>query len=82
VEAAGYGNLAGTEVEILAKAERWQFTAEYKLTILGEANHCSQPGEIGAVIRREGLYWRNLSNWRKSRERSRLVVVGEKTRGP
>ena len=48
-----------TEVEVLAKAERRRFTAEYKLKVLREADHGKQPGEVGALLRREGLYWSN-----------------------
>ena len=49
-----------TEVEVVAKAERRRFTGEYKLRVLHEADRCKQPGEIGALLRREGLYWSNL----------------------
>ena len=42
--------------EVPEKAQRRRFSIAYKLRILGEADHCSQPGEIGALLRREGLY--------------------------
>jgi transposase len=71
-----------TEVEVLAKAERRRFTAEYKLKVLREANHCKRPGEIGALLRREGLYWSNLTNWRKQRERGELAGLSSRKRGP
>ncbi len=52
--------VAGTqaqEIEVMAKATRRRFTAEYKLKILREAEACTQPGTIGALLRREGLYF-------------------------
>jgi len=54
-------------VEVLAKATRRRFTAEYKLRVLREADACTEPGEIGAVLRREGLYTSHLCLWRKQR---------------
>jgi len=70
------------EVEVLAKAARRRFTAEYKLKVLREADHCKGSGEIGALLRREGLYWSSLSNWRKQRERGELAGLRGKRRGP
>ena len=59
----------GNEVEVLAKATRRRFSAEYKLKILREADACRQPGELGALLRREGLYASNVTTWRAQRER-------------
>ena len=53
----------GQEVEVLAKAKRRCFTAEYKRRILREADRCREPGEIGALLRREGLYSSHVSAW-------------------
>ncbi len=58
--------------EVLPKAERRQFSADYKLRVLAEADRCSEPGEIGALLRREGLYSSHLSKWRQQRERGAL----------
>ena len=58
--------------EVLPKAERRQFSAEYKLRVLAEADRCSEPGQIGALLRREGLYSSHLSKWRQQRERGAL----------
>jgi transposase-like protein len=69
-------------VEVVAKAERRRFTAEYKRKVLREADHCKQPGEIGGLLRREGLYWSHLANWRKQRERGELSGLTGKKRGP
>ena len=82
METGNNGTKSLTEVEVLAKAERRRFTAEYKLKVLREANHCKRPGEIGALLRREGLYWSNLTNWRKQRERGELAGLSSRKRGP
>ena len=58
--------------EVLPKAERRQFSADYKLRVLAEADRCSEPGQIGALMRREGLYSSHLSKWRQQRERGAL----------
>jgi flagellar motility protein MotE (MotC chaperone) len=69
-------------VEVLAKAERRRFTAEYKLKVLRETDGCKQAGEIGALLRREGLYWSNLTNWRKQRASGELAGLSARKRGP
>jgi len=55
-------------VEVMAKPVRRRYTAEYKLRILRAAEACSGRGEIGALLRREGLYSSNLTQWPKQRE--------------
>jgi transposase len=55
------------ETEVPSKPERRRFSAEYKLKILQEAEGCSKSGEIGALLRREGLYSSHLAAWRKAR---------------
>ncbi len=82
METGNNGVQSLTEVEVVAKAERRRFTAEYKLKVLREADHCQQPGEIGGLLRREGLYWSNLANWRKQRERGELAGLSTRKRGP
>ncbi len=82
METASNGAKTLTEVEVLAKAERRRFTVEYKLKVLREADRCREPGEIGALLRREGLYWSNLTNWRKQRERGELAGLSARRRGP
>lgn len=67
--------------EVTAKAQRRRFTAEYKLRVLQEADACTAPGEIGALLRREGLYSSHLSKWREDREQAALERLGRK-RGP
>jgi len=69
VETASNGVQSLAEVEVVAKTEWRRFTAEYNLKVLREADHCRESGKIGALLRREGLYWWNLTHWRKQRER-------------
>jgi transposase-like protein len=70
------------EVEVEAKAERRRFTAEYKRRIVREADRCTKPGEIGALLRREGLYSSLLTTWRAARDRGELTGLAPKQRGP
>ena len=67
--------------EVLAKAERRRFTAEYKLRILQEAEACAN-GERGALLRREGLYSSHLSKWRRQREAGQMNGLAPRQRGP
>ena len=74
----------GTEVpdrEVVPRAKRRQFSAEYKLRILTEADQCSQRGEIGALLRREGLYSSHLTTWRKQRDQGQLQGLVPQKRG-
>jgi len=66
-----YNNLSADapNPEVVVKAQRRQFTAEYKQRILQEADACTQRGEIGALLRREGLYSSHLDTWRRQRSR-------------
>jgi len=73
--------LSPSEVEVMAKPVRRRYTAEYKLRILRAAEACSGRGEIGALLRREGLYSSNLTQWRKQCERGELEGLSRK-RGP
>jgi transposase-like protein len=68
--------------EVVPVAQRRQFTAAYKLRILEEAEACTEPGEIGALLRREGLYSSYLTRWRRQRERGELAGLKGKRRGP
>ena len=67
--------------EVVPKAKRRNFSAEYKRRILEEANNCTEPGQIGALLRREGLYSSHLSTWRRQRERGALEGLSPKKRG-
>ena len=68
--------------EVKAKPERRRFTAEYKLRILEEADACTENGQIGALLRREGLYSSNLTHWRQQRAEGALKALTPKKRGP
>jgi transposase len=70
------------EVEVSAKAQRRRFTAEYKRRILKETEGCRKPGELGALLRREGLYTSHLSAWRSARARGELAGLTPRRRGP
>lgn len=68
--------------EVPAKAQRRKFTAEYKLRIVREAERCKEPGEIGALLRREGLYSSLLTAWRREVEQGTRAALRSKKRGP
>ena len=72
----------GMKTEVVAKAKRRQYPAEYKLRILRELDECKIPGEGGALLRREGLYSSLVSKWREQRERGRLAGLAGQRRGP
>jgi len=66
---------------VLEKPVRRRFTAEYKLRILGEADRSTESGQLGAVLRREGLYSSHLTAWRKQRSEGTLAGLEPKRRG-
>src|SRR5437879_7778251 len=70
------------ETEVVAKARRRRFTAAEKLRVLREAEGCTKPGELGALLRREGLYSSHLSAWRAARQRGELAGLTPRPRGP
>ncbi|CAM3915138.1 Transposase [Corallococcus soli] len=70
------------ETEVVEKAKRRRFTAEDKRRILEEADRCTKPGEVGALLRREGLYSSLLSVWRRQREAGGLAALAPSKRGP
>ena len=67
--------------EVVPTAKRRKFTAEYKLRILDEADSSTEPGQIGAILRREGLYSSHLTTWRRQRERGIFEGLAPKKRG-
>jgi hypothetical protein len=77
-----YGATAGSDVpagvpdpELVQSAKRRRFTAEYKLGVLSEADGCSAAGEIGELLRREGLYSSHLATWRKQRDAGSIQAL-------
>ena len=69
------------EVKVEAKPQRRRFTAKYKISILEQADACTEPGELSALLRREGLYSSYLSAWREAREQGQLEALSPKKRG-
>ena len=67
--------------EVLEKAKRRQFSADFKLRVLEEAEACREPGAIAALLRREGLYSSHLTEWRRARREGVLGALS-KRRGP
>jgi len=77
------GNLhAVVDPEVPEKASRRKFTAEYKLRVLKEAETCRGPGQLGVLLRREGLYSSHLTTWRRQAERGTLQALSPRRRGP
>ena len=68
--------------EVGSTPSRREFSAEEKLRILAEVDACTERGEIGAIIRREGIYSSYLSRWRRARDRGELTGSVTKKRGP
>jgi transposase-like protein len=68
--------------EVQEKARRRSYTAEYKRRILREAESCKEYGQVGALLRREGLYSSNLTAWRRQADRGTLDALSSKKRGP
>src|SRR5260370_7623907 len=65
---------ARPDPEVLARPKRRRFTAEYRMSIAREADACTRKGELGALLRREGLYSSYLTQWRQQRNRGGLNV--------
>ena len=67
--------------EVVPKAQRRRFSAEYKRRILQEYEACTKPGQRGALLRREGLYSSYITTWRRQRDRDELEGLGPQKRG-
>jgi len=72
---------ARRDPEVPERAQRRRFTAEYKLAMLDAADACREPGEVGALLRREGLYTSHLSVWRQQRREGALDGLSPNKRG-
>lgn len=81
MEARGEMSISEDNVQVVAKARRRVFTAEYKRRILKAADACATPGAVGALLRREGLYSSHLVMWRRARARGELAALTPKKRG-
>ena len=75
-------NEALPNTEVVTKAKRRHFTAAEKIRILREVDACQGTGEIGALLRREGIYSSDLTTWRKQRENRELEGLAPRKRGP
>lgn len=80
--ATGISSTAAPNPEVPEKAIRRSYTAEYKRRILKEAEECKEKGQIGTLLRREGLYSSNLTAWRHQAEVGTLDALSSKKRGP
>lgn len=67
--------------EVMPKAKHHKFSAEYKLRILDASDNCTELGQIGALLCREGPYSSHLSTWRRRREQGLLEALSSKRRG-
>ena len=74
------GGSGAHDPELVERSKRRRFTAKYKLEILEKADACTRPGEVGELLRREGLYTSHLTYWRKQRRDGALRELGQ-TRG-
>ena len=72
----------GSDSEVVPRARRRTFTNADKRRILQAADQCTKPGEVGALMRREGVYSSSLSTWRRQREAADMVALAPQKRGP
>ena len=79
--AAHCGPAAGNS-EVVPRARRRRFSDADKRRILDAADRCTKPGEVGALMRREGVYSSSLSTWRRQRETAELAALAPQKRGP
>jgi len=78
VDSASASSFQPPDSEVVPRAKRKSFTTAYKLGILSQADRCTKPGQIGSLLRREGLYSSHLTTWRRQREMGEL---GSRKRG-
>lgn len=71
-----------SETEVMSAPTRRRFSAEYKIKILEAASRCTERGELGALLRREGLYSSHLASWRADREEHGNAGLKARKRGP
>ncbi len=77
----GEGRIGQANPEVLPKKKRRYYTTKYKLRILDQVDKFSEQGQLGAFLRREGLYYSTISRWRKQREQGAFQGLSGK-RGP
>ena len=74
-------NDSQADPEIPEKASRRRFTATYKLRMLEEVDRCTEQGQVGELLRREGLYSSHLTTWRRQRDAGTLDALEPRRRG-
>ena len=79
--APGLANRVRPNPEVVAQARRRTFSVKYKLRLLAEADRCAK-GELGALLRREGVYDSTYRRWRAQRDQGILTALVPKRRGP
>ena len=79
--AAEFSNFAPPDPEVTGRKPRRKFTAKYKLRMLKKADVCTESGQLGALLRQEGLYSSNLTTWRKQKDEGLLIAMSPKKRG-
>ena len=79
--AAKISNFSPPNPEVTGKKPRRKFTAKYKLRMLKKADACTEPRQLGILLRQEGLYSSNLITWRKQRDEGLLIAMSPKKRG-
>ena len=77
----GSSSIDQPDPEVVVRAKRRQFSTADKVRILQEADACSKPGQIGALLRREGIYSSYLADWRREREKGQLQGLSGQKRG-
>ena len=75
------GDSAAPDPEVLAKPPRRRFTPAYKARVVEEAQRCTESGQIGALLRREGLYSSALTQWRRQYQSGALQALKDDKRG-
>ena len=70
------------KIEVVAKAQRREFSTSYKKRICSEADACTRPGELGALLRRQGLHSSTLRRWRQQQQAGAEFGLNPKRRGP
>ena len=82
MESVSNGTTGAHDVQVTAQNQRRRFSAAYKMKIVGEADKCSKSGDLGALLRREGLYSSHLATWRRARDQGELVNTPKRGRRP
>ncbi len=82
VDLGARGPEGAPDPEVTERAKRRRFTAEYKLRILRKADACKGDGDVGALLRREGLYSSQLAAWRRRRDELAKAGLKARKRGP